>query len=86
MSTWRKMITEAMSEHGDTWGDVVACTLSDEQLDITFDSGHGGTEGESFTVWTVTRVYFPACYDGSEWCASVARVPDGHPTAHVGGG
>lgn len=55
------------------------------EMDRKFDSGYGGEEGAHFTVWTAKRVYFPAGYDGSEWCGSVSRDPDGAPTAHVGG-
>lgn len=85
MSTWREMITCEMEEHGEAWHDVVSCTLTDEQLDREFSAGYGLEEGAPFTLWTTRRVYFPACYDGSEWCASVARDPDGEPTPHVGG-
>lgn len=85
-TTWRADITAALAQRGETWADVEACTLSDEQLDKVFDSGYGAEEGSPFTVWTPKAVYFPACYDGSEWVASVSRHPDGFPTAHIGGG
>lgn len=84
--TWREDIENSMKEHGETWADVESCTLTQEQLDAQFDSGYGGTEGASFTVWTKNRVYFPACYDGKEWTASVARNPNGKATEHIGGG
>ena len=80
------MIADEMKEHGESWENTVDSTLTDEQLDKEFDSGYGGTEGDAFTVWTEKRVYFPICYDGSEWCGSVARHPDGKPTEHQGGG
>lgn len=51
-----------------------------------FDDGYGGTEGWHFTVWTAERVYFPACYDGSEWADSAPRNPCPIPTEHIGGG
>jgi hypothetical protein len=56
-------------------------TLSDIELYNEFDSSWG-TE---FTMWTKARVYFPVMYDGSEWCSSVSRNPDGIPTDHIGG-
>jgi len=84
--TWRQMIADEMKEHGESWENTVDSTLTDEQLDKEFDSGYGGTEGDAFTVWTEKRVYFPICYDGAEWCGSVARHPDGKPTEHQGGG
>ena len=83
---WRNAIAESMAFFNETWDDIEAITLSDEELDRQFDNGYGGTEGEPFTIWTMSRVYFPACYDGREWVESVARHPDGKPTDHVGGG
>lgn len=85
MTTWRKHITDEMERIGDTWADVVQYTLTDEELDVEFDDGWGGTEGKPFTLWTKRRVYFPVMYDGAEWCGSVSRNPDGQPTDHVGG-
>jgi hypothetical protein len=85
MSTWRQLITERLSDFSEDWLDVVACTLDDAGLDLEFDDGFGNEEGSTFTVWTATRVYFPATYDGNEWVASVSRHPDGKPTEHVGG-
>ena len=83
---WREMIAEEMEERGESWDDAVYSTLTSEQLNREFDTGYGGTEGNPFTVWTASRVYFPVCYDGAEWCGSVARNPDGHATAHLGDG
>lgn len=85
MDTWRELITEAMSAHGESFQNVVSCTLTEAQLDEEFDAGHGSTEGSPFTLWTANRVYFPICYDGAEWVGSVSRNPDGKPTDHVGG-
>lgn len=84
-TTWRKDITRELKENGETWSDVESHTLTDEELDTEFDSGYGGTEGVPFTLWTKSRVYFPLCYDGSEWTGSVSRHPDGKPTIHQGG-
>jgi len=86
MTTWRAKLHQSLGYAGETWADVEYSTLTDTQLDTSFDDGWGSEEGCPFTVWTKTRVYFPACYDGSEWVASVARNPDGKPTGHVGGG
>lgn len=86
MTTWRKELTEALAGHNESWVDVEASTLSDEQMNAEFDPNWGSTQGCSFTVWTKKRVYFPACYDGSEWVESVSRVPDGIATDHIGGG
>lgn len=85
-TTWRTLISGEMKDYGESWDDIESCTLTDEQLDQSFDPGYGREEGDPFTVWTAKRVYFPACYDGSEWCTSVSRHPDGERTSHVGGG
>ncbi len=84
-TTWRKEIGDEMGSHGEGWGDVVSCTLTQEELDLHFDNGYGGEEGKPFTVWTEGRVYFPVTYDGSEWCSSVSRYPNEKATYHKGG-
>lgn len=84
MVTWRQLITGVMGFDGDSWANLVAITLTDEELDRPFDNGFGGSEGEPFCAWTSRRVYFPVVYDGSEWVSSVSRMPDGQPVRHVG--
>ena len=89
--TWRELIISAMDLHGETWLDVVHCTLADADLDVEFYCGLGDTEGKPFTLWTANRVYFPSCYDGAEAAASVPRSPAdpfsaSEATHHVGGG
>lgn len=86
MATWQKLIAEAMQEHGETFEDVVCSTLRPEQITEAFYDGYGVEQGCQFTLWTRNRVYFPACYGGDEWVASVSRNPDGKPTRHIGGG
>ncbi len=83
MFTWRKMIEEEREARGD--GPILECTLTDKQLDLEFDCGYGGTEGPAFTAWSEKRVYFPCCYDGSEWCGSAPRNPCDEATEHQGG-
>jgi len=85
MTTWREEIGSEMEKRGETWADVVACTLTDAELDRRFYAGFGGINGTPFTLWTARRVYFPGCYDGGEWVASVPRHPCGEATGHVGG-
>ncbi len=86
MTTWRKEIEEVMGPAGECWGDIVATTLTEEELGQQFNPGYIGAGGVPFCVWTAKRVYFPAVYDGSEWVESVSRDPDGKPVGHVGGG
>lgn len=85
-TTWRKEILETMKENKDLDITNYVTTLTEEELDIEFDDGYGGTEGLPFTLWTTWFVYFPVYYDGSEWCGSVYRNPTKIPTRHQGGG
>ena len=85
MSSWFDLISFEMKEHGDSFDNLVASTLTDKELHRKFDSGFGRSEGVPFTLWTKGRVYFPAVYDGAEWVASVSRDSDGIPTFHIGG-
>jgi hypothetical protein len=85
MNNWKEMLLDAMWERGETLADIEANTMTDEEMNKEFDSGYGGTEGVSFTVWTKNTVYFPICYDGAEWVGSVSRNPDGKSTEHQGG-
>lgn len=82
-STWRDLITEEFKVTKECWGDVLSCTLTEEDLDVQFDEGYGAILGKPFTLWTNKRVYFPKDYDGVEECCSVSRNPDGKPTEHV---
>ena len=86
MTSWKEDLTKALKENGETWADVEAHTLTEEELNAQFDHGYGGNEGAPFTLWTKNYVYFPGCYDGAEWVASAPRNPNGKATAHVGGG
>lgn len=87
-TSWRKLIGREMGANEEAWKDVEFCTLNGEQLSKEFDDDYGSEEGAPFTIWTRKHVYFPATYDGAEWCASVARNPGEQPqaTRHVGGG
>lgn len=85
-TTWYRLLWKELRDRGETMEDIVSTTLTDAQMHAEFDCGYGGTEGVRFTAWTKNRVYFPACYDGAEWVASVSRNPDGQPTEHIGGG
>jgi len=84
-TTWRKLLDTALIAEGESWGDVVANTLTDEELDVQFYDGYGAPEGTPFFMWTANRVYFAVCYDGAESVASVPRNPCDEPPSHVGG-
>lgn len=85
-STWKEMLEEEMKYRGETLADLEANTLTEADMAKEFDCSWGGTQGVPFTAWTANTVYFPVCYDGSEWVGSVSRHPDGKPTRHQGGG
>jgi len=59
LTTWRQLIADELEYQGETWAEVVACTLSDAELDEPFDAGFGRLNGRPFTLWTRRRVYFP---------------------------
>lgn len=86
MANWKMMLKEVLAANGESWDDVVANTMTEEEMGKEFNNGYGCTNGCPFTVWTKTSVYFPVCYDGAEWVGSVSRNPDGKPTDHQGGG
>ena len=86
MANWKELIAECMDENGEEIEDIISNTMTEEEMLVEFDDGCGVTEGITFTVWTNNYVYFPVCYDGSEWVGSVARNPDGNRTNHLGGG
>jgi len=86
MTTWRKLLTYSLSTYNESWNDVISIAPSDEKwLDFLFDDDYGDIEGNSFTLWTKSRVYFPATFDGAEWVESVSRNPDDKPNNHIGG-
>lgn len=92
MESWRELILETMGDVGDSWDDIECTTLTEAELDEDFDRSFSVTEGRPFTVWTAKYVYFPVCYDGSEWAGCVRRNPDpdiplgDQGTKHWGGG
>lgn len=83
MATWQKLLTKALSLHGESWQDLVSTTLTSSELNSEFDEGFGEPEGCSFTAWTLKRVYFPAANDGAEWVASAPRNPCQEKTKHI---
>lgn len=85
MANWKKMIDGALQENGESWEDVEANTMSEQDMTKEFNNGYGSINGCPFTIWTKASVYFPLCYDGAEWVGRVSRNPDGKPTEHQGG-
>lgn len=86
--TWYDRIAHTMSHNGEAWSDVED-HISDAVLHHTYPSLEYGWGGDvvAFTVWTHDYVYFPAEYDGIQWCACVRRNPGVLPqvTHPIGG-
>lgn len=85
LTNWKKLITKEMKHNKDSWNNMEHCTLTKKELLKQFDDDYGSSKGDSFTLWTKKYVYFPAVYDGAEWCASVRRNPCDISKSHVGG-
>lgn len=84
MATWKLLIEIEMNANKDE-GQLIACTLSEQELNYEFCNGWGCSNGKSFTAWTNDRVYFPVVYDGAEWVGSAPRNPCNEATDHHGG-
>ena len=85
LTSWKDMLSRALRDNNETWDDVESNTMTRGEMRRKFEKGYGGTKGVPFTVWTSKSVYFPVCYDGTEWVGRVSRHPDGKPTEHQGG-
>ncbi len=79
MTTWRTLISEAFDIWGDSWGDVVHCELSDEELDKDHDTPGFVPMDVDFMLWTRTNIYFPDGWEGCESVRGIPRNPDGRP-------
>lgn len=81
MNTWRKLIVDAGCDK------ILACTLTENELDKEFENNSGCQNGKAFTAWDALYVYFPVVYDGAEWVGRAPRDPATLfiATGHVGG-
>lgn len=84
MTSWRKELESEMKRQADP-GPVLAVAPDYAAFDVEFSAGYGTAEGPKVLAWTEARVYFPVCYDGSEWMGSAPRNPDVEGQSHVGG-
>ena len=85
MTSWRKLIDKALRFNNETWADIEATTLTEEQLNTEFDHDeYGYHSGCAFTLWTKARVYFPTTHDGYEGVSFVPRNPCDEATRHIG--
>jgi len=76
--SWQQMIDEFHDE-------IIACTLSAEEMKNEFYAGYGMPEGKPFNAWSEKYVYFPVCYDGAESVGRAPRNPCKESNEHVGG-
>jgi len=84
-TSWKKEFLKVFERTGDSFENIKT-TLSSEEMQKEFDNDYGGVEGAPFTAWSDKYVYFPICYDGSEWIGWVERNPCDTPSLHQGGG
>lgn len=84
-TSWKKELQEVCKNHGDDF-DSLTISIEDGELEREFDSSYGGIEGAAFTAWSKDYVYFPLCYDGSEWVGFAPRNPCPRKMGHQGGG
>lgn len=82
-SSWGEMIKE-ITDH--LKEELIACTLTKDEMKVKFYTGFGGTEGKPFTAWTKNWVLFPVQYDGAESVGYVPRNPCDIASEHCGGG
>lgn len=85
LTTWKRELEFVCEETSENFSNLKT-TLSEEELNIEFDNGYGGTNGEPFTAWGEEYVYFPICYDGAEWVGYAPRNPCSMKMEHQGGG
>lgn len=76
-TTWRRMITDALSAHNLTWQDVVDFELPFEgALDTPFLRDHGGSGGPGpIRAWTADLVFNSDDYDGCPVLIEARRHP-----------
>lgn len=78
MITWRDYLNRFDEK-------IIACSLSEEELDMKCDSFVRGVNGKGFAAWSEKNVYILVCCDESERIIRVSRNPDDADTEHVGG-
>ena len=85
MATWKELFQDAFVQTKDKWDDLKT-TFKNGEENTDFNPGYGRENGCHFTAWSKDYVYFPICYDGSEWVGHVARNPCDIKHEHQGGG
>ena len=73
MRNWALMLSESMS--ADIFTRHMACTLTTEDLHISFDSWYSRSNITPCIAWSPSRVYFHYVCDGSDSVTSAPRDP-----------
>lgn len=84
MVSWFVMLKEAMERDGENFERRI-CTLDEEALKKEWNMAWCEPQGQAFTAWGERWVYFPLCYDGSEWVGHAPRNPCEIAMQHQGG-
>ena len=75
-ATWRELIKDTLDFNGEDWDDVVGdLGISEEALDVRFDTATAEGEGWFFKFKTSTREYFAMHVMGEARCMSL-RLPN----------
>jgi len=83
VTSWRELLSQTLNLNNETEKDIVAQTISKENLDYPFEKDYGvygWLEDESealvnWNVWTADFVYTPYEYDGLCEIISAPRNP-----------
>lgn len=73
--SWKELIERQMESSGESFSDIIYCTLSIEELSETFECDYGCENGKPFFAWTEKYIYFPLAYDGYQFVRHVPRSP-----------
>jgi hypothetical protein len=78
MTTWRKELTSKLNELGMKWGDLIACTLDESELDFEFDDCCDPRP--LLVAWSADLVFFPMIsyqdsYEGGELYCDIGFIP-----------
>ena len=71
-TSWRVLLEEDLAYYKD---ELIYNTLSEEELDSSFDNDYGLHGGVSFVAWSERYVYYSYDYDGLMKIGVVSRHP-----------
>lgn len=82
MTNWKNEILKLLGENET----IVFCShpLDGPEMTRDFDDGYRGIGGCAFIAFSEKNVYFPICFDGSEWVGRAPRFFPAEPLGHQG--